>query len=70
MKKSKLTDSQIIGVPKQVEAGAAVPVLCREHGISLATFYKWRAKYGGMGLEHIGRREFLLLTTVRRTDGS
>jgi putative transposase len=48
MKKPKLSDSQIIGVLKQAEGGTPVPELCREHGISSATFYKWRAKYGGM----------------------
>ena len=48
MKKSRFTDSQIIAVLKQAEGGEAVPGLCREHGISSATFYKWRAKYGGM----------------------
>ena len=48
MKKSRFTDSQIIGVLKQAEAGSAVPDLCREHGISSATFYKWRSKFGGM----------------------
>ncbi len=48
MKTSRFTDSQIIGVLKQAEAGAPVPVLCREHGISAATFYKWRSKFGGM----------------------
>ena len=48
MKKSRFTDSQIIGVLKQAETGSSVPDLCREHGISSATFYKWRSKFGGM----------------------
>ena len=48
MKKSRYTDSQIMGILKQAEEGITVPELCREHGMSSATFYKWRAKYGGM----------------------
>ena len=48
MKKSRFTDSQIIDALKRAEAGLAVPELCRELGISAATFYKWRAKFGGM----------------------
>ncbi len=48
MKKSRYSDSQIIAILKQSEAGTSVPDLCREHGMSDATFYKWRAKYGGM----------------------
>jgi putative transposase len=48
MKKSKFTDSQIISVLKQGENGVSVPDLCREHGISNATFYNWRSKYSGM----------------------
>lgn len=48
MKKSRFTDSQIIAVLKQTEAGTPVPDLCRQHGISSATFYKWRSKFGGM----------------------
>ncbi|MGR2727202.1 transposase, partial [Xanthomonas arboricola pv. corylina] len=48
MKTSRFTDSQIIAVLKQSEAGTPVPQLCREHGISSATFYKWRSKFGGM----------------------
>jgi putative transposase len=48
MKKSRYSDSQIIAILKQAEAGTSVPDLCREHGMSDATFYKWRAKYGGM----------------------
>ena len=48
MKRSRYTDSQIMAILKQAEAGTPVPELCREHGMSSATFYKWRAKYGGM----------------------
>ena len=48
MKISRFTDSQIIAILKQNEAGASVPDLCREHGISSASVYKWRAKFGGM----------------------
>jgi len=48
MKKSRYSDSQILSILKQAEAGAPVPELCREHGMSSTTFYKWRAKYGGM----------------------
>ena len=48
MKKSRFTDSQIIAVLKQAEDGMPVPEICREQGISSATFYKWRSKYGGM----------------------
>ena len=48
MKKSRFTDSQISEALKRVEAGLAVPEICRELGVSTATFYKWRAKYGGM----------------------
>ena len=48
MKKSRYTDSQIISILKQAEAGTPVLELCREHGMSSASFYKWRAKYGGM----------------------
>jgi len=59
MKKSKFTDSQILEVLKQAEAGAAVPALCREHGISTATFYKWRSKFGGMDASLMGRMKEL-----------
>ncbi len=55
MKKSKYTDSQIMAILKQAEAGTPVPELCREHGMSSATFYKWRSKYGGMDASLMAR---------------
>lgn len=48
MKTSRYSDSQILSILKQAESGTPVPVLCREHGMSNASFYKWRAKFGGM----------------------
>jgi len=59
MKKSRFTDGQILAVLKQAEGGVAVPELCREHGISAATFYKWRSKYGGMGASLMARMKEL-----------
>ena len=47
MKTSKFSESQIVAILKQQEAGVKVADICREHGISNATFYKWRSKYGG-----------------------
>jgi putative transposase len=48
MKTSRYSDSQILSILKQAESGTPVPALCREHGMSNASFYKWRAKFGGM----------------------
>jgi putative transposase len=48
MKKSRFTEVQIMSVLRQAEGGMAIADLCREHGISNATFYQWRAKFGGM----------------------
>ena len=55
MKTSRFTDSQIMAILKQAEAGMPAPELCREHGISIASFYKWRAKYGGMDASLMSR---------------
>ncbi|MCK8578110.1 transposase, partial [Yersinia ruckeri] len=46
MKKSRFTDSQIMSILKQAEAGTPVTELCREHGMSNASFYKWRSRFG------------------------
>ena len=48
MKRSRFTEYQIIGMLKKHEAGVAVADLCRKHGVSSASLYKWKAKYGGM----------------------
>ncbi len=48
MKRSKFTEEQIIGILREQEAGAKTAELCRRHGISSATFYAWKAKFGGM----------------------
>ena len=48
MKTSRYTEGQILAILRQAEGGMPVAELCREHGMSSASFYKWRAKYGGM----------------------
>ena len=55
MKKSRYTEEQIIGILKQHEAGRRVPDLAREHGISEATIYTWKSKYGGMDVSEAQR---------------
>ena len=59
MKTSRNTDSQILAILKQAEAGTLVSQLCREHGMSSATFYKWRSKYGGMDASLMARMKEL-----------
>ena len=48
MKRSRFSEAQIIGILKEHQAGLGAKELCRKHGVSDATFYKWRSKYGGM----------------------
>lgn len=64
MKTSKFTDSQIMSILKQAESGTPVTTLCREHGMSNATFYKWRA-YGGMDTSLIARLKELEAENTR-----
>lgn len=55
MKRTKFTEHQILSMLKQQEAGSKVSDICREHGISDATFYNWKAKYSGMDASHLRR---------------
>ena len=55
MKKSKFTETQIVSILKQAEQGAKVTDICREYGISSATYYQWKSKYGGMDASDLKR---------------
>jgi putative transposase len=55
MKRSRFSDEQIIGILKEQEAGAATADVCRRHGVSGATFYKWKAKFGGLEMTEAKR---------------
>lgn len=59
MKRSRFSEEQIIGILKEQEAGATTADVCRRHGISSPTFYKWKAKYGGMDVSEARRLKAL-----------
>ena len=59
MKRSRFTEEQIIGILREQEAGVPVANLCRKHGLSSPTFYKWKAKYGGMDVSEARRLKAL-----------
>lgn len=59
MKRSRFNEEQIIGILKEQEAGAVTADVCRRHGISNATFYKWKAKYGGLEVSEARRLKAL-----------
>lgn len=59
MKPSRFTEEQIIGILREQEAGASTAEVCRTHGISDATFYKWKARYGGLEVSEARRLKAL-----------
>ncbi len=59
MKKSRFTEQRIVGILKESDAGAKTSDLCRKHGVSSATFYKWKSKFGGMNVSDVTRIRLL-----------
>jgi putative transposase len=55
MKRSQYSESQIVGILKEADSGVAVKDVCRKHGISDATYYKWKSKYGGLEMSDVRR---------------
>ena len=73
MRKSKFSETQIVGILKDAESGVPVADLLRKHGVSKATFFKWRSKYGGALVSDVKRlqaaRKLLILKTERCPSG-
>ena len=65
MKKSKFSDGYILGILKQAECGVPISELCREHGMSSASLYKWRAKFGGMDASMMSHMKAMEVENVR-----
>jgi len=59
MKTSRFSDTQIVSILNEAEAGLPVKDVCRQHGISSATYYKWKSKYGGLGVSELKRNKEL-----------
>lgn len=55
MKKSRFTESQIVSILKEADGGMKVAEVCRNHGISMPTFYNWKSRYGGLGASELKR---------------
>lgn len=65
MKKSRFSETKIVNILKQQEAGRTVQDICREYGISKATFFNWKSKYGGMSASHLKRLKELETENLR-----
>lgn len=65
MKKSRFSETKIVNILKQQEAGRTVQDICREYGISQATFFNWKSKYGGMSASHLKRLKELETENLR-----
>ena len=66
MKKSRFTETQIVGILNEVEAGMKVNDVCRKHGISPSTYFKWKSKYGGMAASDLKRMKELETENAKR----
>jgi putative transposase len=65
MKNSKFTETQIVAILQETDAGMPVKEVCRKHGISSPTYYKWKAKYGGLGVSELKRMKELEAENAR-----